>query len=943
MTNKTRKRLWPVSLVMAVAVVGVVAAFLMMASSPTNTAAHDGASGSAHCDDLGFIGTIAHDEDPDNDHDCATGPTDPGTGGTGTGTGDSMHHTGHVEVPSDSPSKDEDIFVTVDELLMNLPSGSSIVVFLRDEWSVPESIPASAVYFVVENQDGSTTVATGSGARVRAVDSVKIDGDTYFSDDSNDDSSIRVFIPDMCPSQVGAGNTCVGFNGPSMGQKLTMVIEGESGIRSPSEAGRYDAGFQVLGPLGSVTRPEATNLEVINAKISLSDVDNKRGYELLVNGSGFNDGTTAGVYVLNGAPVVDRNADGDPLTTAATWWDNLNCREMVDAVNRTYDGDPDSVMGMPHATMDSPNTDAYCKMYEPLGATEKRVVRFYFGIEQCKVVVDDGTLAGSATIGSDDKVAVTVEVTPPTFKPGKINYVCVSDGESRRSVSAKIFNLQPSIKVVPDTVSSGDTVNVFAQDFAHTGSLHVIKLAGKTVWSNSVTMNTASDLKVKTASLVDGGATISFDVPGSVSDKPLQGTVRVDAQWGSDVNDDGKCKSDDPCTSKNSKITIGGSQLSASKTDVRPNETITINGNGFGSQTCIDPYEIRLSDVSVIVDEESVKTSGRCDGMVEVSNSGQFVATIILWHAMGTVNPTLTAGTHQLSVTDNEGFTGTVNFSVAEPTVTVTPDIAGPRDYITVSGANWPVDNAENSLEDSVTVEIDDSGNIRRYPVYPDNAGRFTVEHRVHRNVGIPSNNRIKASYVNLVVKVGSYAVPASTITVTPGSGQPGDIISLSASNMPVYTEAKYVEIGGTTYDNPGVNTDRDGNITIDEVLIPGLDPGVYSVVIGVGGTNNLTIAIGEVNVLAESSAAGAPAELPGAVESLGDNLVAIFHFDDVGKVWSFYDPRPEFADLNTLTEMVNGEAYWILVSETVDDVVLNNKARSLTCRGADCWNLEVW
>ena len=82
---------------------------------------------------------------------------------------------------------------------------------------------------------------------------------------------------------------------------------------------------------------------------------------------------------------------------------------------------------------------------------------------------------------------------------------------------------------------------------------------------------------------------------------------------------------------------------------------------------------------------------------------------------------------------------------------------------------------------------------------------------------------------------------------------------------------------------------------------------------------------------------------LPGAVENLGDSLVAIFHFDDVGKVWSFYDPRPEFADLNTLTAMVNGEAYWILVSETVDEVVLNNKVRSLTCRGDDCWNLEVW
>ena len=37
------------------------------------------------------------------------------------------------------------------------------------------------------------------------------------------------------------------------------------------------------------------------AKIGLSDVDNKRGYEMTVTGSGFNDGTTAGVYVLANA------------------------------------------------------------------------------------------------------------------------------------------------------------------------------------------------------------------------------------------------------------------------------------------------------------------------------------------------------------------------------------------------------------------------------------------------------------------------------------------------------------------------------------------------------------------------------------------------------------------------------------------------------------------
>ena len=46
-----------------------------------------------------------------------------------------------------------------------------------------------------------------------------------------------------------------------------------------------------------------------------------------------------------------------------------------------------------------------------------------------------------------------------------------------------------------------------------------------------------------------------------------------------------------PCTSKDSKLTVTGSELTASVTDVLPNETITITGNGFGTQTCIDPRQ----------------------------------------------------------------------------------------------------------------------------------------------------------------------------------------------------------------------------------------------------------------------------------------------------------------------------------------------------------------
>ena len=75
MSNKTRKRLWPVSLVMALAIVGIAAAFLMVASSPSSAQAHDGASGAAHCEGLNDFLQDLHDVAAGGDHTCDDPPT----------------------------------------------------------------------------------------------------------------------------------------------------------------------------------------------------------------------------------------------------------------------------------------------------------------------------------------------------------------------------------------------------------------------------------------------------------------------------------------------------------------------------------------------------------------------------------------------------------------------------------------------------------------------------------------------------------------------------------------------------------------------------------------------------------------------------------------------------------------------------------------------------
>ena len=799
-------------------------------------------------------------------------------------------HEYTISSSSSSASSNVELVVEISDIPQRLVVGSSIELYLEDDFVVPASIPAGTAYFIVtggatpppsgtesaddkiarEEANSRLELSTGSAAPVLTTSPGIVDSDDHFAGD--DDHAIQVVIPDLCAGSTEAGaGACDGQNGPQAGQTVMLVIGKTAGIRNPTEEKKYSVGAQVL-PLGTSAQPNSgpdaaslAKLEVL-AKITLSDDDNTRGYELTITGAGFNNGTTADAYVLQAATAPE------------------DCEALVA----------------------NPNS----------------------------------TLVGSGLVGSDDIVAIVVEVTVPTFGAGKVNHICMVDGENRHSSETLVakdfdtFFLEPSIRAVPSTVSSGDTVNIFAQDFAIGGeTLTSLKLAG---------LEAIDEVRALVrGTLINGAATSSFEVPGSVGGEPLQGTVRLDARFGNLTGT--VCNAAGNCTTEDTKITVTGSELTASATNVLPNETLTITGNGYGSQTLIDAGDITLDNVPVEVDIDStipcvrLQQPIRC---VEVSNSGQFVATITLWpDARNNVdNPTLISGSHTLNVEDSQGFVGSTTLTIAEPTISVTPEVVGPRDYIVITGTNWPVDNADNSNAGLVVVRIDDDDRGREYSVYTDATGRFTVEHRVSKVVAIPSTVQITGTYSD-VVKVGSFAIPAATITVDPADAQPGDLVSLSATDLKPYTSADEVKIGGSEINFDPANTDIDGNITLTDLLVPGLDPGTYSVVLKV----DETVAIGEINVLAEDSARGAGAELPDALMDLGDSLVRVFHFNGVDKSWDFYDPRADFADLNTLTTMVNGEPYWILVSEGQEDVVLNNRARTLTCVGGDCWNQIVW
>ena len=514
-------------------------------------------------------------------------------------------------------------------------------------------------------------------------------------------------------------------------------------------------------------------------------------------------------------------------------WDTLNCDDMNLAAGSS------DTMG-----------NGFCRMYGMLSAAEKTTVN---GLDfsnnpaeaaACAGIIREGANPGDGTVGSDDKIAITFEVTVPTFMRGNQNYICMIDGEGRSSNSdVEKFLLEPSIRVVPSTVSAGDTVNVFAQDFpTNDANFRYVKLANKNVEAHN-----GGEVRERSSIGVDGSATATFVVPGG-----LKGTIRVDAGWGN-LNDAGECKTP-ACTSKNANIVISPSALLLSKDEVSANENVTIRGTGFGDgKGCLVSAQISGANL-VLVSEDGVDD---CSGIdVEVSSAGQFAATVAIWSEDDS-NPALTPGTHTIEVEDNEGFVGTAEIVIKEPTLTVTPDVAGPRDYVTISGTNWPVENDDGGRIDEVEITIGTGDDADDEDADPDANGRWSVTYRVSSDVAIPSTQQVKATYGagSEIVKIGTFSVPQANLTVTPELASPGDTIILSATGFSLYESKISVKIGSVTVNVPdGTVSDRDGAIGGLEVIVPSLDAALYTVQLTVGDT----VTIGELTVT-EETAAGVP------------------------------------------------------------------------------------
>lgn len=831
MKNTTRKHIWPMSLVMGLAVIGALAVIVALTAWPGTASAQPA--------------------NPFADAEPAVTTVD-------------------INGWSSSAGGSADLVIRVNSSA-DLTIDSSFILVLEDDYTVPDSFPSGAVFI---KQDSSPS----KGARVTASVSIDSEDDAATGDDSH---TVQVFIPDMDPTDDGVQGTNAGV--------FYIVIPKAAGIKMPKEAdgpnydvaggvawdGSHKVGYQIRTSeqgydSGATIRVDA---QQVRSKVGLSDEDNARGYNLVVTAKGLNKGRLATAHLWNGP-------------------DN---------------GGPD---------------DSGVSCYD---------------------VVANGEKIGEKTVGSDFAAAIEIEVDNDQFTPGWTNYICVRDDNSpdnRYTRDPKVFELEPSITATPANVNSGDKVTIKLLDYPQGYNLEAVTLAGRKLWDETgVVDEQFASTRIEFRGDEDGDELI-FDMPGGVSGNV---EIAVSAEGTGD---------------ETTTIDVMASQIVLSSDEVTAYENIIIRGTGFKAKSRVYVGSITIDDKPLDVkttglDFDTAANDGVGDHYVLIDSSGRFVAEARVWWADALANSTATEGnpaldgdTYTIEAIDDEGFVGTADITVHVPTVTIDPDVAGPRDYVTISGENWPVSTTDIEYDVRLTIEeglIQDKVRI----VSTDGRGGWTYEHRLSPNLTLGEEHDIVVDFEgyggDIRVKA-PYTVPSSVAVPSPDRARPGDLITVELSGMPVYTRVQYVRINDIeALGTREYYTDDAGNATLPDVLVPAADPGFYALQVLVSSETKSEIAVAQLEILSDATAPGVATPLPDAARDLGDNLSAIFHFNNATKEWTFFDPRPEFEGLNTLTELISGQPYWVLVNDNQEKVDWNGRFIDFTCTGGDCWNLEIW
>ena len=804
--------------------------------------------------------------------------------------------------------------VTFDNPVTLAANTGEIIIEFEDDVHVPTVIDPKDVTITADRFSNlpsgggatGTVVANPLGVNVRLVSQYS---GTTEGTGVKDEPEVTLTLADMEPSTSTTG--AQGIYGPladSTATLVTVVFRQSAGLKNPTEA---KEGFLTSGASGQYDVRVATSASLARVAVDGGDWAD----------TNFRAATIPRKVIVSS----DNGTRGKTLTVTGKGFQNGTTA----TVWRDVDGD---------GTRDSGEIDL-----------------------------------ASALVGGDDTFSAAVVVSSPPFTTTKAdNQINAIDGQKNTlngnsDFTIPLFDLRGTVTATPSTASVGDTIQLDFKDFKQgtfTATSSSTAAQGTTgsgqpyILLGGVVVDTPAGSTNAT-----GESTFNVTVPNGVPSGTLELRIMDDDTAAAQGHPSTQVNFTD--TTRTTKMVISPAVLNLTpESDLVPNQTITVIGQGYttgGSAEIADSTD----DSSVLIDGDStgLKAAGAApttskinEGTkITIDNGGNWSSAVVLPINTTTVTP----GSHELKVTDDQGREGLATLIIKERNVGLTPLESRVGTIATITGSGFPADNTKTGAASTPSVSIKYTYGTTTDTVAtltPDASGNINGTFTVPLNAPIPSTNSVVAEFQytptggseTTATTAVTHEIPRATVTISPTSGPTGTEVTITGAGFKTYSTVSTLDIGDIDVrPAPIPSTDSEGGFTA-KVLIPQANTGSQSVQAKV--SNTVAATTYTVTKLAPTAtpapvvASQAPADALAALISNDDNLQRVWHFDpsaqsvapDFG--WFLYDPRPVFAAANSVTEIASGKFYWVNVREA-QTAVLGGVSRSLFAG----WNPVTW
>ena len=465
---------------------------------------------------------------------------------------------------------------------------------------------------------------------------------------------------------------------------------------------------------------------------------------------------------------------------------------------------------------------------------------------------------------TDNTGTLEIDTTSSKFKANDDNTITAEDAAGNSADVSASFTISAKAVVDPEESPVSKDVTIKLSDWPASNTITKVTIGASDVTPDSA-KTTDSDGKVEFKVMVPAGANRGTQ------------TVKV---TGTEV--------DDSTPSATASLKVGVLALTVQPAMVVPGQQITIEGSGFVSGD-------EISSVSIGNQTAGVNATANSAGDIVIAVD---VPSDENGDGIG-------SGKKTVSVTAiGSGRVAEGSIEIPKAVITLDPVTSRRGTTVNVSGSGFP-------SGDLVQVKYDNDDTFVTVAAgSADASGAVSIDFTVPSYARIGAKHNIEATSVGIfkgVTAKATHETPGAMVTLSSDSISSGENITITGVNFPAFATVAVMEIGGVDVRPvPAPATSINGDFE-STVLVPQLELGNQTVSIRVSSTTITTFL-----ELSTATVSRAPADV---FASLGDRLVRVWYLERSTQVWSFYDPDPDVAAFNTLTEVSSGQNVSIIIS----------------------------